>query len=303
MKSIISITSLFLFIFLITSCGSNSSTTTHNTLANVTSETPIITPTISIRNMLPPTLTVSTTNLKTTNTPISTLTIEPSTSPTLKPEQAGLEIMSYMQGTKRCNTPCFLGVVPGKTTVEEAKDIFTHLRLQVDCKLYLGQEFCWVDYKFNDGLRVSGNLLVQNQIIWNITEYIVPESPNPNTAREWLAFSPETLINIFGSLSNVSVILGTGPQSLFQMIMVFDQSNLIVEYDALNLVRSKTQSICPLTDSFDSIRIWMGEDPVYPPKEGIPIDKATSLTIKEFSDLLIGNPDEACFQINGDMFP
>lgn len=302
MKSKASITCFFIIIFLLTSCGTLSLTPTPIQSTTVSYNTPNYRSNVIQTRIPTPSLTISATNIKKTNTPESTQSIKPSISPTLS-KKAELEILDYLEGPISCNKPCFLGVVPGKTTIEEAKDIFNHLGLLVDCKLFQGQEFCWVDYRFIDGLRVSANFLVENQMIKNITEYIIPKSSNPNTAREWLAFSPQTLINNFGPISSASLILGSGPQSLFQLIIIFDESDLIVEYDAYNLIHSKTQSICPLTDPYDSVTIWMGEDPTQPPKEGIPIDKATSLTINEFSDLLTGNPDKACFQLNGNLFP
>jgi hypothetical protein len=47
----------------------------------------------------------------------------------------------------------------------------------------------------------------------------------------------------------------------------------------------------------------MGKVPVYPPAEAVPLQDATDMTIEEFSNLMTGNPNEACFIVKGEVFP
>jgi hypothetical protein len=47
----------------------------------------------------------------------------------------------------------------------------------------------------------------------------------------------------------------------------------------------------------------MGDDPVYPPPDGIPLESATTISRAEFSELMTRNPSESCFQIDEAVFP
>jgi hypothetical protein len=221
-------------------------------------------------------------------------------------------ISSFLKDIENCEAPCFLGILPGRTTLGEAKDIITHLGFQLKCftyqgpdVTYQGQEFCESHYVFDNGLSVLGSLLVQNEVIWNLWVGITPENPKVISPREWLAFSPGTLIRRYGSPSSVSFALDWGPRSFIDMIMFFDTEDLIVEYSSYDLIPRQKGSpvVCPITARFDTVRLWMGKDPVYPPAEGVLLEKATSMTIEEFSELMTGNPDKACFKLNREMFP
>jgi hypothetical protein len=85
------------------------------------------------------------------------------------------------------------------------------------------------------------------------------------------------------------------------MVMYFDAENLIVEYYSYDL-GAKLQ-VCPPTDQMDSVRLWMGQDPQYPPLEDVPLEKATSMTMEEFSKLMTGDPNKACFKLKPEIFP
>ena len=96
-----------------------------------------------------------------------------------------------------------------------------------------------------------------------------------------------------------------GPWVKTIMIMYFDASNLIVDYSGLNLFPHNPPSprLCPLTAPFDYVRLWIGEDPPHPPMfDTVPLEKATSLTLDQFTQLMLGNPQNACFTINDNVF-
>jgi hypothetical protein len=240
-----------------------------------------------------------------TNTPLSTPITTLTLPPTLEPEQAMKTMSAFLQGSEYCEVPCFFGIVPGRTTLDEAKKIFMHLGLPIKGTTYQGKDIYGTHYNFESSLSIYGNLTVQNEIVRNLRIDIIPETSKAGTPREWLAFSPETLIRRYGSPSRVSFAVDWGPSSFFDMAMNFDAEELIVEYSGYDLIPRQKGSpvVCPLTARFDSVRLWMGKDPIYPPAEVVLLEKATSMTIEEFSNLMTGNPNGACFQINGDMFP
>ncbi len=194
-----------------------------------------------------------------------------------------------------CTAPCFWGIMPGQTTLNEARNIFSHLGLQ------MARDFFEIDYDF---LSISVILTIQNNIVENLRVRIHPEQQKPEFAREWSAFSPDTLIKRYGLPTRVDIIQDWNLNSVFAMTMYFDDADLIVDYvgiDIMGIAKGSAQ-VCPLTAQFELVRIWMGKNPVYPPAKGFPIEKAISITIEEFSKLMTGNPDQACFIVNEDVF-
>lgn len=225
--------------------------------------------------------------------------------PTLEEEQANEIIQTFMQDAAFCETPCFLGIVPGKTTLGEALDIFRYLGLSPEKITYAGKSFYDVAYDFKSGLSISANMMIYEELVKNLTLDIHPEIQEAGFPREWLAFSPETLINRYGQPSKVEIAVDWTPRTLFELIMYFDEDNLIVDYVGYDItsIRYLSPYICPMTAQFDSVSLWMGEEPIYLPLEATPLEKATSMTIEEFSELMTGNPANACFDINDEASP
>ena len=72
------------------------------------------------------------------------------------------------------------------------------------------------------------------------------------------------------------------------MDIYFEEVDLVVAYIGHDLIPRQKGSplICPLTDQFENIRIWMGENPVdlRPPAGFVTLENATSISIEEFSN-------------------
>ena len=86
------------------------------------------------------------------------------------------------------------------------------------------------------------------------------------------------------------------PHSLHSMVMYFDTVDLIVEYS--NEKDSADFLVCPLTDQQNIwVRLWFGEEPLYPPLPLVALDEATSMTLNEFSNLMMDNPEDACIDL------
>ena len=242
---------------------------------------------------LPPTLT-------STETPIETPL------PTLNAEQTEETISSLLQGSADCQAPCFWGIIPGETTLSEANDIFTHLGLEIASAPHEGKEFYGTRYDFDNGLSISVILTVQNQIVENLRIKIDPEQHKPDIPREWLAFSPETLIRQYDAPSRVELVMiaGPGTSTYFEMDMYFDTADLIVVYEGPDMVpwQANSLEVCPLTAPFDFVRTWIGPNPVYPPESAVPLETATEITLEEFAELIAGDPETACIKLKSDVF-
>ena len=282
---------LMTIVFVMPGCTSGGSTITPlstPTLVPSSTATPTFTP------RLQPTVTSS---------PVPTMT--PTRLPTLTPNEAREALATLLQKPVDCEAPCFWSIAPGETTFGEAVRAITHFGLQL---LFVNtidnKDFRDSRYDFDNGLSVDVNLAIQDNIVQNVRVSITPEKQRTGMPRAWLAYSPETFINRYGTPSKVEFFLDWGPRPYFEMDMYFDQVDLIVVYEGHNIIPREKGSprICPLTSQFEAVRLWMGKDPYQPPRPAVPLDQATSMTLEEFANLMTGDPGKACFIVNGDAF-
>jgi hypothetical protein len=238
------------------------------------------------------------------------ITVTPTQVDTLEPENALATIQPLLEDPMNCEVPCFWGILPGKTRIDEARTLFGALGFTpfegTDQNSEKG--FYTIDYESGMGRDSSVTLfhnryrLVENIIVRpEITEQ-EEESP-----REWIAYSPESLIKKYGKPSDVkfSLFWGANKSTETTMTMYFKDDDLVVHYIGSNLFPAQNHSplFCPLTALFEHARLWLGPDPPnLPTFDAVSLEQATSLTMEQFTQLMLGDPQEACFTINGDLF-
>jgi len=222
----------------------------------------------------------------------------------LEPEQAKETIRTLLREPVDCSAPCFWGIVPGQTTLGEAKNIFTRLGLPVASTTYEKKDFHGIVYKLNSGLSIDVTLTMRDNIVENLRVEILPEKQK-EVPREWQAYSPETLIARYGTPSRVDFFLGrAAPTPDYSMVLYFDTEDLIVEYFGYDYTFDGTfVQTCPLINQWDDVRVWMGKNPQYPPSDGVSLEDATSLTLEEFAVLMTGDPQNACLKLKESVFP
>jgi hypothetical protein len=259
-----------------------------------------------------PTLISTTTAIKPTSTLPSTIT--PTPVDTLEPETAKATIEPLIREPLNCAVPCFWGIIPGKTQFNDAKTFFSHLGFTPfeGINPNSGRYFYSIAYESSIGRRSNVSLILSDQLVTNII--ITPDivKQKEGSPREWIAYSPETLIQKYGKPSSVRFALDWGPNFVITMILYFDDSDLIALYSGYNMIPGRPHSprLCPLTAPFDLVRLWMGSNPPDPPLTGspdpletsVPLEKVTTLTIDQFTQLMLGDPKLACFTINGNAF-
>lgn len=166
----------------------------------------------------PPTVT-STATFSPTST--ATATSEPTQTVTLtlpvvlEPGQVEEYInRSLLEEPIECDVPCFWGILPGKTTFGEAKNIFYRLRLDLIFVAARGnKEYYSAIYDSDDRLRIDPGLTIQENIVKNLS-VVITSKPKVSRSREWIAYSPRTLIERYGTPSKVNFALDWD-QSLF----------------------------------------------------------------------------------------
>jgi hypothetical protein len=295
-------------------CGPGvfSPTSSHNTLVPTRLPTTIMpitqlssTPTLTETSSSPPIK-----PLTRTETPLPLLTATLTPPATLIPINAKATINASMQELVDCSAPCFWGITPGQTTLGEALNIFTQLGLSIltnteDNKTYYG-----VRYEFTNGSSLGVSPIVNNDLITSLVIDITPEERNVGTPKGWITYSPETLIKRYGLPDRVDFYVGyprdldPTPTAFYYMDLYFDDKELIVEYSFPKITPPISElRVCPLTDQSDLVRIWLGKYPYYPPLGGVPLEEATSMTVEEFSALMMADPAKACFNLKSELFP
>jgi len=164
---------------------------------------PTIIPSVTATNIPTSTLTPT---IPFTATPSSTIT--PMAVDTLEPELARATIEPLLHEPMNCEVPCFWGIIPGQTSFDEARIFFNQLgftpfegtyRTSQSSEMY----FYTIEYDTGSGHLSSVTLYILNNMVEGII--VDPDIPKPieGSPRQWIVYSPETLITRYGSPSRV----------------------------------------------------------------------------------------------------
>lgn len=242
-----------------------------------------------------------------TNTPmlVPTQTVTPRL--TLEPDQARTAMKDLLWNNEDCLSPCFMDMVTQQTGAEETASLLNYLGLNLRrTSIEHGIDHYSFAYRFDSGLALSTIVTVKSAILENFQlTFTPPVNENLSQPREWVTYSPETLISKYGNPSEVSFVLDWGEQSFFEMDLYFKESDLIVQYVGEDIIPRKKgpAEVCPSKIHFRAIRVWIGENPLDPPVLGIPLEAVTNMTINEFSNAMLADPNHACFTLDGTKFP
>jgi hypothetical protein len=225
---------------------------------------------------------------------------------TLEPEQAEEAVKTLLQEPTDCRAPCFWNIIPDQTTLNEAKDTFAHLGLQLEYSITAnGNDFFGAAYKLDSGLMGAVTLTIRDDIVKNIRVVINPGKLQQGVSQEWFAYSPSTLVNCYGTPSKVEFFIGRAtPLNAYTIVMYFDEVDMIIEYYGYDLpLKDKSFFICPLNSRFDIINVWLGENPEQTPPEAVPLEKAALMSRERFAELMTGDVQDSCFTLYEDAFP
>ena len=239
---------------------------------------------------------------------------------TLQMSQAKAEIMRLLQEESNPENPSLLGIIPGKTSIESVKDLFFHLGipLQLPPKVYDPGQNNYSSSWSNNDINFSVEVLQQNSRVKNMKIsllYQYLECFKLATGCDRTIYSPAYFIENYGNPTRVSfyieaihdTIIVDGATATpefptnfawYDMIMNYEPLNLIVAYYRAGFISKDGLTVCPLTDPFETVWIWLGENPQNPPYEGVPLEKVTPLTIDQFSTLMNNNDKPACFPLD-----
>jgi hypothetical protein len=244
-----------------------------------------------------------------TSTPTSSPTSEPAATLTplqvLSQQASENEIMNLLQNDVDCKPPCFLGVIPEKTTLDELRNIFNHFGLPMHD--YEGKGLAYAVEQFPDSD-------VPPEVVFHISNGLVKNArvyPNKSNQFEWSIYSPSAMLKRFGTPSKVTFGLTvvheptpTPWKGWYHMTFFYDDLNLIISYSEPEIRLGELITVCPNKDDFQGALIWLGKSPYYPPSPDAdgPLEDVTSFTLESFKDYLLLGPG-ACFYLKASAIP
>lgn len=225
----------------------------------------------------------------------------------LEPSVRETKIHDDLENWGDCPSTCFLGIIPGKTSTNEARTILSFLGLDWEGFYSRGNSYIDFEHQDKDGLRISSSLESKEQLINNIEILMDPSQSKRKIPTEWGIFSPVTIIQRFGTPSQVNFDIAFAPDTPVPgvgMTFVFNKINLTVDYFGESIMKSgkESQELCPLIVRWDEVRVYMGDRYDQIEHNRAAINDVAEITTSEFASLFQKPPEEACFKINLDYF-
>ncbi|MEK6751780.1 MAG: RNA-binding protein [Chloroflexota bacterium] len=266
-------------------------------------------PTATTTKKLPETDTTINQTPTITFTPFVTRTLEPvattTSLPVLSQQISESEIKELLQNDVVCKLPCFLGIIPEKTTVEELKNIFNHFGLPLHD--YEGKGRAYAVEKFP-------NSDIPPSVVFHLSKGLVKSmrvSLYQSNQFEWSIYSPSAILQRFGTPSNVTFELdviheptSTPWKAWYHMTFFYDDLDLIIWYHRPEIRLDKFITVCPNKDDFQGAVLGLGKSSYYPPSPdevGL-LEEVTSFTLESFKEYLLLGPG-ACFYLKRDSIP
>lgn len=251
-----------------------------------------------------PTRTLTNTSISPLHTPTQTLPA------TFVPEQAYDEIKNLLVEPQKCSSPCFWGITPNTTTLDEVINFFSSIRTPL--RSFQGENTFSASPHFDD-LSINVELETQDGLVERVYSRIGFENyKGKDAVLLRSAFSPDNLFRLYGKPSNVEFSISYPTESGFppgsawySMVLRFDQYPFVVFYFRGESKEGKLIQVCPLTDKFSAIDTLFGYNPVTYRSKGIfgmPMEKVTSLDIDNFYELMIQDNGSACFDLDSEAY-
>ncbi len=274
---------------------------------------PVSTPSPIVVSELPATGTTPLPIISQTPSFISTATLSPTLEPTitltplpvLSQQASESEIRDLLQNDVDCKPPCFLGVIPEKTTVDELKLIFNHFGSPLYD--YEGKGRAYALEKFpNSELPPETGFHLDSGFVKSMRVYL-----DRSNQFEWSIYSPSAMLKRYGTPSKITfglqVIHEPTPtpwKAWYHMTFFYDDLDLIIWYYEPEIRLDELITVCPNKDEFQGAIMWLGRSPYYPPSpdEDGALEDVTSFTLETFKEyLLLGSG--ACFYLKRDAIP
>jgi hypothetical protein len=301
-------------------------------------KTPTILPSKTIASTTPTVLTPSP-KLMPSSTPTSvdptftmTITLRPTISQTItvtpipKSTLSGLQKSSLvellLQSYNGCLLPCWWGIVPGSTTVNEARQSLEALGFVIPNEdknvIGIGAEFIKnqnygyviVDLKKNND--VIEQLDVKSDFQNNVSDF----------RKFWRRFSPELIMDTYGKPTRIWLGLWPdvppgGPERAYDLLLFYDDKRILIFY--VGNTNYEYGYICPSYADNGNLAaqfgMWLSPSENKAPLEGLPgawigpleyyhpIENVSEMSVDEFYNRMLQKKENFCFKIPADKWP
>lgn len=263
-------------------------------------------------------LTVSPISTRTDAAVVTTFLVStPTPTPAPKPTPTHIPLLTsmpihWLENTQECQLPCWWGMTPGKTTIQQAREIML---------TYTGQKGDipkdkvnhYTEYQY--GIRIGDTpflialiyLYEKDGLLEGIKIYSEDYQDRDLFWKEWHDFRSVNFLITYGEPSNGQVLLfwerpsPTTHEVLYRMLFEYNVRGIMVEYGGLTENIDNLYTICPDTNTEPFFQMFLSnpEKVVFiSPFEklsSLPFSESSSVTLKDYFRQVISNPEDSCF--------
>lgn len=251
-------------------------------------------------------------------------------------EIAQARFLGLLATNEECILPCFWGLTPGESTADNATEIFSSLTSISHYSTEFTQGFSAIsieDGEYTLNTLVDYESYDNNSSTINVLIVSISESHNlaPTFGHSFFGkqfgdlVEPYTLPAVLTDLGRpASVLISTSSTDItrfwqYKILVIYPAVGVVVQYTTQLQPSGESIIGCPSDAHIDiqlfpagdvdqfvdllSKTIWAG---FWPPSETpqpgwLPIDQATDMTIDEFNELFLNNPD-ACISTPAELW-
>jgi len=207
-----------------------------------------------------------------------------------------------METNDDCSNNCFWGIEPKKTNFDDAIEKLLSIggvvyELTADSNRYYYSTISGE----KDNLKVDITLSESKGIVYQVSVGISGIHASDISGEDWLAFRPDRVMEANGVPQQVFVIMYEGPQGRISYDMAWMYDEMYIQYIG-NQVIYKPEHIlraCLLEDqNIQQVLINYGSYDKNQFTDWIDLTQLTSLTPTDFFDVITGNVNQACFDLD-----
>ena len=200
----------------------------------------------------------------------------------------------------------FLGSRAKKTSISESIDFLSSIGRKIARGKDGNLNYYTTVLRFKEDLIISIILWEKGGLLDSINVDIGATN-DQIFVDDLMAFTPKNIMEEYGSPAKTSFFLSYPTEQTTSNNVDYGYTlqyqRLILQYYGQRVPAQSLVYACPMLDTgLRGLKLWLGEKPKHPPPDGVDLEIATSLTLDDFYQLMIGNPDEACIELNAAAF-
>lgn len=235
--------------------------------------------------------------------------------PTFTPEEREAYWLDLIATNKGCELPCWWGITPGVTRIEELGMLYVPDGREYPCKISLAGDLLEFPIHINQDevLNFTLSMRVKDAIVQRIS--IVADNLDDfnELSVAMSRYSLGKVLTQYGVPTEIYLAMFAGPHEKnapweYDLWLYYEPSGILIGYTGEGISREgEMNQVCPLYEKVKLIRLelegtslesrvpikeLMGYTDFYPP---LSLGQATNLNIAEFYELFVDEEVENCF--------